>query len=296
LVNTPNGPWIVHADGTRQYLGPYTAAAWSPHSLYVIAWHRSQLAALNPQGHQQWTLASRAQVTVARWSPDGYRIAYTAGRWLRIVAGDGSNDRQLASIVTTVAPAWQPHTGPEHRVAYLDHAGYIELRDADTRALVWRSKPRALPQRLLWSPDGTRLLTVEAHRLSLYDPRGRLITTSTIASGDTAGPAAFAAGHRLAMILRPVDETANSVVLLDATKRGFRRVPQTVFTAPEQLTGIDWSPDHQWLITASASADQWIFIRVTAPTRLSAVSEIAKQLRPKHGGALGSPLLAGWQS
>lgn len=45
LVNSPGGPWIVDADGTRRYLGPYVAAAWSPHSLYVVAWRAAKLAA-----------------------------------------------------------------------------------------------------------------------------------------------------------------------------------------------------------------------------------------------------------
>jgi dipeptidyl aminopeptidase/acylaminoacyl peptidase len=261
----------------------------------VIAWRRTQLVALNPEGHRQWTLATHAQVTVARWSPDGYRIAYTAARSLRVVAGDGSGDHQLDGHVAPVPPAWQPHTGSEHRIAYLTQAGTIDVRDADTHALLWRSKPRARPQQLLWSPDGRRLLSVESHRLTLYNRYGHSISTTTIPPGDTAGPAAFDTDQRVALILRTGFRTAGSVALLDLSQERFHGPPKTLFTAPDQLTAVDWSPDHQWLITSSPLADQWFFIRVTPPARLSAVSEIARQFRPGRGQALGPPRLAGWQ-
>jgi hypothetical protein len=122
-----------------------------------------------------------------------------------------------------------------------------------------------------------------------------MIATTTIQSGDTAGPAAFGTGDRLAIILHRLNQPADSVSLVDANPRGFHRVPQTLFTAPEQMTGIDWSPNRQWLITSSPTADQWIFIRVIAPTRFSAVGEIADQFRPKGARAPGFPALGGWQ-
>ena len=180
LVNSPAGPWIVHADGSPSYLGPYTAAAWSPHSLYVVAWHRAELAALDPNGRVEWVLTAGAKVTVARWSPDGYRISYIAGRSLDIVAGDGSDSHQLASHVKPVTPAWQPHTGSAHRIAFVDQLGDIELRNADTLALLWRIKPPTPPRQLLWSPDGTRLLAIAARQLSIYNTHGHLIATETI--------------------------------------------------------------------------------------------------------------------
>jgi len=295
LVNSPAGPWIVHADGSPSYLGPYTAAAWSPHSLYVVAWHRAELAALDPNGRVEWVLTAGAKVTVARWSPDGYRISYIAGRSLDIVAGDGSDSHQLASHVKPVTPAWQPHTGSAHRIAFVDQLGDIELRNADTLALLWRIKPPTPPRQLLWSPDGTRLLAIAARQLSIYNTHGHLIATETIPSGGTAGPAAFAAGDRIALILHQIDEPADSVVLLDANRQGFKRAPEAVLTAPEYLSGIDWSPNHQWLLASSPSANQWIFIRVLTPTRLNAVSRIANQFRPHGKRTAGPPTLAGWQ-
>jgi len=295
LVNSPSGPWIVRADGSRGYLGPYTAAAWSPHGLYVVAWRGAELAALDPYGHVQWALSTGAKVTVARWSPDGYRIAYIAGGSLHIVAGDGSDSHRLDSLVDPVAPAWQPRTGQAHRIAFVDHLGDIELRNADTLALHWRIKPVAAPRELLWSPNGTRLLTVAARQLSIYNAAGRLIATETIPSGDTAGSAAFSTGDRVALILHAINQGADGVVLLDANRQGLERAPEAVFTAREQLAGIDWSPNGAWLLTSSPSADQWIFIHVLPPTRLTAISRIAGPFR-RNANRAGGPLdLAGWQ-
>ena len=295
LINAPSGPWIVHGDGSRRYLGPYTAAAWSPHSLYVVAWHGATLAALDPHGHPHWRLTSDGRITVARWSPDGYRIAYIAGRGLNIVAGDGSDEHQLDQSVDPVAPAWEPRTGEAHHLAFVDRSGDIELHAADTGALVWRVTPIEPPQQLLWSPDGTRLVAVAAHRLSVYTSHGRVIATTTVQAGDVLGAAAFAGHDRLAIILSQVNQTADSVLLVAPDRLGFRREPQVLFTVPEQITGLAWSPDQQWLLAASSSADQWIFIHATPPTRLTAIGRIASQFRRDGTPSAGSPKLAGWQ-
>lgn len=191
LVASPNGPWIVAANGRRHHLGSYTAAAWSPHSLYVVAWRRNELAALDPQGHPQWTLTDAGGISKARWSPDGYRIAYIAGRALWIVAGDGSGNHRLRTGVAAVTPAWQPQAGGSRRIAFVDQRGDLELLNADTAARSWRIKPPSMPSQLLWSPDGTRLLTVNARQLNLYSDRGLLLATRTLSTGQMIGQAAF---------------------------------------------------------------------------------------------------------
>ncbi len=156
-------------------------------------------------------------------------------------------------------------------------------------------RPPAAPQQLLWAAGGGRLLAVARHRLSLYSVRGRLIAEQTAPAGETLGPAAFLTGDRLAVTLHQRNQPADSVALVDANRQGLRHRPQTLFSAPEQLTGIDGSPNHRWLLTSSPSADQWIFIRLIVPTRFTAVSEIARRFRAGGDAAAGSPVLAGWQ-
>src|SRR5205814_5470534 len=92
LVDSTAGPWIVGADGSKRLLGRYTAASWSPHGLFEVAVRGHELAALDPKGTVRWSLERAGLVHDARWSPDGYRIAYLAGSTLRVVAGDGSGD------------------------------------------------------------------------------------------------------------------------------------------------------------------------------------------------------------
>jgi WD40 repeat protein len=296
LVNSPGGPWIVQADGSRHHLGLYAAAAWSPHSLFVVAWRGSELAALDPRGHPQWALTAHGPVTVARWSPDGFRIGYIAGRSLWIVAGDGSGSHQLQSLVKPVIPAWEPHTGAAHRIAFVDQFGRVELRDADTGALSWRIKPSATPQQLLWSPDGTQLIAVATDRLSVYDAHGHVVATSTLAPGATAGIAVPApAGDRVALVLHQSLQAASSVGLLLATRAGLRAPPQILFSAAERITALSWSPNARWLLAASPSADQWIYIRALKPTRLAAVSQIDRQFETNHRQYPGFPTPGGWQ-
>lgn len=296
LVNSSAGPWIVSPTGHRRYLGPYTAAAWSPHSLYVVAWRRSQLTALDPLGRVQWTLPTDGEVSVARWSPDGYRIAYVAAGALSILAGDGSANHQLRGDAAAVAPAWQPHTDTTHRIAFVDRQGAIHVLDADTGAQSWRSKARPALRQLLWSPDGTRLLAVSAGRLDLYDSRGRRLATSTTPTGQTIGQAAFApTGDRVALAVRQAGAATDSVALVTATRRGLRQAPEILFSARERVDAISWSPDDQWLLASSSSADQWIFIRTRSPVRLQAVSRITGQFQADRTPARGFPTLGGWQ-
>ncbi len=297
LVNSPAGPWIVNAGGHRRYLGHYTAAAWSPHSLYVVAWRGRELDALSPRGQRQWVLASPGAISVARWSPDGYRVAYTAGPALWMLAGDRTGNHRLAAADPAVAPAWQPRNGLAHRIALLDPSGHIRLLDADSGAQLWRTRAPSAPRQLLWSADGTRLVAVSRTRVELYSARGRLLAATALAAGQTITQAALAPlGNRLALAIHQPGISANSIAILTASRRGLMMTPQILFSARAQIDGINFSPDDLWLLASSPSADQWIFIRTRPPVRLQAVGRIAAQFAARGGAAPGFPSLGGWQS
>jgi WD40-like Beta Propeller Repeat len=297
LVNSPAGPWIVNAGGHRRYLGHYTAAAWSPHNLYVVTWRGRELDALNPRGQRQWVLASSGAISVARWSPDGYRIAYTTGHALWVLAGDRTGNHRVSAADPGVAPAWQPRSSLAHRIALVDPSGYVRLLDADSGAQLWRSKGQPAVRQLLWSADGTRLLVVSPTRVELDNARGHLLGATALAAGQTIIQAAFAShGHRVALAIHQAGVTGNSVAVLTASRRGLGMPPQILFSARAQIDGINWSPDDLWLLASSPSADQWIFIRTQPPVRLQAVSRIAAQFSSRTGAAPGFPSLGGWQS
>ncbi|MGH2865996.1 MAG: WD40 repeat domain-containing protein [Solirubrobacteraceae bacterium] len=295
LVNAPSGAWIVGASGVRTHLGVFSGAAWSPHSLYVVAWRGDRLAALDPHGQRQWTLGTGGPVAAVRWSPDGYRIAYLAGGGLDVVAGDGSGNRRLVARVRPVGAAWQPGEGVAHRLALVGQRGNLELRDADTGALLWRVRPPAAPEQLLWSSTGHRLLVISRRAITVYSARGHRLAALTLAPGVRSGAAALGPGDRLALVIHRPAGQPDSIELFTATAGGVRRPPRIVFTAAERLAGLAWSPDARWLLAGSSSADQWIFLRVAAPARISVVSQIATKFSLGARRAPGFPTLGGWQ-
>jgi hypothetical protein len=175
LVTSPRGAWIVARDGSRQLLGRYAGATWSPRGLYIAAWSGVELQAVAPDGRVAWTLRTPGRVTAAAWSPDGFRVAYRRAGGLGVVAGDGTAPRVLAASVAPAGPAWRP-TAP-HTLAWVDERGRIVVRDVDSGVVVYRSAPSvgASARELQWSRDGRLLLVRRAGSLRLVDvPSGRV--------------------------------------------------------------------------------------------------------------------------
>jgi hypothetical protein len=55
---------------------------------------------------------------------------------------------------------------------------------------------------------------------------------------------------------------------------------------------VTWSPDGHWLLITWPAANQWVFVRVVASPRISAVSRIAQQF--SAGTRSTFPQLEGW--
>jgi hypothetical protein len=83
----------------------------------------------------------------------------------------------------------------------------------------------------------------------------------------------------------------SSTVVFDIDR--LRRPPQQVFGGSGNFTGLAWSPDGNWLLLAWQTADQWLFVHITPPQRISAVSAIAPQFNPGHR-SVSFPTIAGW--
>ncbi len=90
---------------------PATAAALSPHALYVAAGIGNSLVAMAPDGRRAWSHPAGGRVVVIAWAPDGFRIAYVvhAGHRfvLHVIYGNGIHDVTIDRSVRAVRPAWR---------------------------------------------------------------------------------------------------------------------------------------------------------------------------------------------
>jgi hypothetical protein len=139
LVASDAGVWVVQEDGSKRLLGPYREASWSPFGRFVVAARENELAALEPGGRVRWTLARRG-VRSPRWTgtDTDTRIAYVDRTGLRVVAGDGTNDRLLVARYNG-SFAWRAGNG--FVLAYSQRPGRVTLYDVAAGRVVARSAP-----------------------------------------------------------------------------------------------------------------------------------------------------------
>jgi hypothetical protein len=286
IVNSSAGPWLVAADGSKRRLGSYQAAAWSPHGLFEVATRAHEVAALDPKGNVRWSLERRGPVRFGRWSPDGYRVAYLSGQTLRVVAGDGTGDHLLTRNVASVAPAWQPGNG--HVLAYVGGGGGVFVTGADDGVVRahWRE---GRSDELVWSADGTLLLSRTPRLLVIYTAAGTRvegITTRSLGLGNPFLAAAWAPkGRRFAFVT--YDPARNrSDVAVEQPSSGLER---HVFSGSGRIAQLAWSPDGRQLLLGWPIADQWLFVRTTGVERIEGVAAISGQF---HSTTF--PTIAGW--
>src|SRR5581483_1124694 len=187
------------ADGARRRIGSWQYASWSPHGRFVVAANRNELVALDPEGRVRWTLARR-DVAWPVWEGTDVdtRIAYLAAGGLRVVAGDGTDDRLLDARAADEPAAWDP--ARLHTLAY-ERGGGVVLRQVDTRRILWRARVRA-EGTLVWSSDGERLAVVSPRRITVLARRGKTVRWIGSLSGELVDAAFEPGTHELAVEAR----------------------------------------------------------------------------------------------
>jgi hypothetical protein len=102
---------VVTSDGFRLQGLPVSAAALSPHALFVAAGIGNSLVAMAPDGRRAFSHPAGGRVVAIAWAPDGFRIAYVvhAGRRfvLRAIYGNGTHDVVVDRSVRPVRPSWR---------------------------------------------------------------------------------------------------------------------------------------------------------------------------------------------
>jgi hypothetical protein len=283
LVNTARGPWVIRPAGGRRLLGRYRDASWSPRGLFVTALAAHDVVALEPNGTVRWSLARSGKLASPRWSPEiegSTRIAYLRGKTLRIVAGDGTDDRLFDGAVLPTAPAWRP--GTSFVVAYVTAAGRIRVVDTGPKRLLWHSLRLPPVTELAWSNDGTRLLALTRRSLVVFGARGQRIGRAFLPA-DAVAATFDPRGHRIAVLLRYPQRSAVQLRDGDAPAATSR----VIFSADGRFGTLAWSPDARWLLAGWQSADAFMF--VTPAGRQQVVADIARQL-----GSFPTVAQAGW--
>ncbi|HEX6781665.1 MAG TPA: hypothetical protein VF125_06490 [Solirubrobacterales bacterium] len=309
LVQTGEGPVVVQPDGSRTLLGDYEGATWSPHGLFVAAVKKRTLTALEPDGTPRWSLTAAQWVAAPRWSPSGERIVYRSGFDLRVVAGDGSEDRLLTGSTAAgtppdarispayVPPAWSP-TG-EDALAYVTGASRLRILDSETGAVLAAAPALQRITWMDWADGGRRILEASP---------GTLRLRPVLRAGHPSRPA-LGAAHRLPLPPRAsVNDAAlspqSSIVAASIThwrKHGtysevlvFRpgRGWRTLISVPGSLGQVEWSPDGKRLLVAWPGANQWLFLPV-GRGKGRAIANISKAIAPS-GRPTSFPQLEGW--
>lgn len=292
LVSAGRNTWIVSEAGERSRLGGFDDVGWSPHGLYVATAEGRSLSARTAAGEVRWEIGADAAVSDPVWSPnEGFRVAYRSGEELRVVWGDGVNDRAIGPAAA-VTPAWKPRAGKRNVLAYVDPAGGVRIVDSDTGKLLGAAQTPRMPVDLDWTRDGSQLLVLYGDSIRILDPEGHEIRSGRLAPGQEAVSGAFLPGSETVVVSMRAENGRPRGKLALAAPFGNEFSKRTIFTGSGRLTGLAVAPNGRRILVGWPRADQWLFIPTTRTNRIEAVGNIRRQFEAGANGAF--PRVDGW--
>lgn len=283
--------WLTTASGLRLQGLPVTAAALSPHALYVAVGLGHSLVAMAPDGRRAWSHPTAGTVTAIAWAPDGLRIAYIVnikGRFrLYAIEGNGNNNRLIDADVRATSPAWRSDS---LALAYVAAGGHPVIYDFGHTSHTVIPTPAARGATFLaFAPsDDQHLAVATAHSVLVIGPvqaRPAVFRDETIAGIGWINRDLAVATNAAA----PKAGRAASVRLFH-TATGDRLLEVGSLTAPARIAALDaWNsrltlavatqPGLRILSTvlpaappASALSQAELLLRLPAATRINSLS------------------------
>jgi hypothetical protein len=243
---------VVIKGGFRLQGLAVSAAALSPHALYVAAGIGHSLVTIAPDGHRPWSHAAGGTVVAIAWAPEGNRIAYIVRRGhrlaLHVIWGNGTHDTAIDRSVRKIRPSWRADS---LAFAYVGAGGKAIVYDLghESRQVVAVDPPAT---GLAFAPSGDALAVRGTRGVSLMRKSSfRFIAGENVeAFGWLNGRLAVAVpGHNAALI---------RLFAPDGASRGSYPVDGTVVAITHKVTVVqrlrNLVAGHTTLLTLSRGA------------------------------------------
>jgi hypothetical protein len=152
---------VVTKTGLRLQGLAVSAAALSPHALYVAASIGNSIVVMAPDGRRAWSYPTGGEVTAIAWAPDGLRIAYIVRTRrhlvLHVIWGNGRNDAVIDRSVGAMRPSWRADS---LGLAYVGAGGKAVVYDLAHQAhrVIHPRGARGAVQEVAFAPSGNVLV------------------------------------------------------------------------------------------------------------------------------------------
>ncbi len=271
LTVNDGGAWVASQNGSIRRLGDYSQTTFSPRGLnYAVADGR-ELAAVNAEGDLQWKLLAPGRVADPAWAPSGIRIAYRAGPDLRLIDGDGENDRLFAPNAGAAAGSvWRTDVEGETArdvLAWLGRDGDIRIADVLSSAEPTTIQPAGMVRALTWLTDG-RLVVAGDRELAVYSVAGTRESALPLPRGGRVTDIAADPSDQRVALARSTGRAGGGSELLLARVEAGKQRQRVLFSGPGLIVGVAFAPDGSWVGFGWPPADSWLFARPQENTKL----------------------------